>query len=74
MKLLLTLVISVFAYFGMAYYDLTSWMIWIALIIIWAIIDYLTYSNPFSWKDYTVLAILITIIEICSWYNYFGIL
>ena len=74
MKLLLTLILSILAYFGMAYYGATSWMIWVALIILWAIIDYSTYKNPFSWKDYAILVVVLSVVEISSWYNFFGLL
>lgn len=74
MKLLLTIIISVLAYYGMVYSGTNSMIIWVVLIILWSVIDYFTYNNPFSWKDYAVLVILLSVIEIASWYNYFGLL
>ena len=74
MKLLLTLIISILAYFGMAYYNSSSLVIWVTLIVLWSVIDYFTYINPFNWKDYIILVIVLTVIEIGSWYNYFGLL
>ena len=74
MKLLLTLIISLLVYFGMAYYGLSSLIIWITLIVLWSMIDYFTYKNPFSWKDYAILVIILSVVEIGSWYNYFGLL
>ncbi len=73
MKLFLTLVVSVLAYFGLGYYGATSLVIWIVLIVLWTLIDYLTYNNPFSWKDYIILAIVLSVIEMGVEYNYFGL-
>ncbi|WP_143592149.1 hypothetical protein [Tenacibaculum holothuriorum] len=74
MKLLLTTIISIIAYFIMAQYGTSSLIIWVALIILWSVIDYFTYNNPFSWKDYLILVIILTVVEIGAWYNYFGLL
>ena len=74
MKLIATLILSILVYFGLSYYNSSSLVIWIALIIMWTIIDYLTYNQPFNWKDYTVLVIVLSLVEISSWYNYFGLL
>lgn len=74
MKLILTIIISILAYFGMVYYGSSSLIIWIVLVVLWSVIDYFTYNNPFSWKDYIILAIILSVVEIGSWYNYFGLL
>lgn len=74
MKLILTLALSILAYFGMAYYGASSLIIWIVLIILWTVIDYFTYDKPFSWTDYIILVIVLSLVEIGSWYNYFGVL
>ncbi|MGB0891129.1 MAG: hypothetical protein ACPGUU_02170 [Flavobacteriaceae bacterium] len=74
MKLILTIIISILVYFGMVYYGSSSLIIWIVLIALWSVIDYFTYNNPFSWKDYIILAIILSVVEIGSWYNYFGLL
>ncbi|MEQ3500045.1 hypothetical protein ABMY20_09835 [Tenacibaculum sp. SSH1-16] len=74
MKLILTLALSILAYFGMVYYGVSSLVIWIFLIILWTVIDYFTYDKPFSWIDYIILVIVLSLVEIGSWYNYFGVL
>lgn len=74
MKLIVTIIISVLAYFGMLYYEASSLIIWIVLIVLWSVIDYFTYSNSFSWKDYVILVIILSLVEVGSWYNYFGLL
>lgn len=74
MKLFLTIVLSVLAYLGMAYYGMASLIIWIMLIVLWAIVDYCTYKKPFNWKDYTLLVIVLSLVEIGAWYDYFGML
>lgn len=74
MKLLLTLIVSIIAYFGMVYYGISSLVIWIVLIVLWTIIDYFTYDKPFSWTEYIILAIVLSLIEMGSWYNYFGLI
>lgn len=74
MKLIVTIIISVLAYFGMLYYGASSLIIWIVLIVLWSVIDYFTYSSPFSWKDYVILVIILSLVEVGSWYNYFGLL
>ena len=74
MKLIITIIISVLVYFGMAYYSMSSLMVWIVLIVLWAIIDYFTYNNPFTWKDYTILVVILSVVEISALYNYFGLL
>lgn len=73
MKLFLTLLASIIIYFGLVYYGATSLVIWIVLIVLWTLIDYLTYNNPFSWKDYIILAIVLSVVEIGTEYNYFGL-
>lgn len=73
MKLFSTLLVSIIIYFGLIYFGATSLVIWIVLIIIWTLIDYMTYSNPFSWKDYIILAIVLSVVEIVAEYNYFGL-
>lgn len=73
MKLFLTLLVSIIIYFGLVYYGATSLVIWIVLIVLWTLIDYLTYNNPFSWKDYIILAIVLSVVEIGTEYNYFGL-
>lgn len=72
MKLLLTQIASVIVYFSMAYFGLSSMLIWVALIIIWTAVDYLTYDKPFTWKDYIILAIVLSVVEMGSWYNLYG--
>lgn len=74
MKLLITIIISIAAYFGMVYFGAGSITIWIALIVLWAVIDYFTYKNPFNWKDYVVLVIVLSAVEIAEMYSYFGLL
>lgn len=74
MRLFLILIISIFAYYTLTYYGITSWIIWITLVILWMVIDYFFCQNPLSWKEYTLLVIVISIIEIGMWYNYFGLL
>lgn len=73
MKLFLTLLVSIIIYFGLVYYGATSLVIWIVLIVLWTLIDYLTYNNPFSWKDYIILAIVLSVVEIGTEYNYLGL-
>ncbi|MDC1162322.1 hypothetical protein OAT18_02650 [Tenacibaculum sp.] len=73
MKLFLTLLVSMIIYFGLIYFGATSLVIWIVLIVLWTLIDYVTYNNPFSWKDYIILAIVLSVVEIGAEYNYFGL-
>lgn len=74
MKLIVTILISIIAYFALAYYGASSLIIWIVLIVLWSVIDYFTYNNPFSWKDYLLLVVILSVVEIGAWYNYFGLL
>jgi len=74
MKLIITLFVSVILYFLMMHFGLTPLVIWISLIVLWSLIDYFIYNNPFSWKDYIILVIIISVVEIATWYNYFGLL
>lgn len=74
MKLLLTLIISVLIYFGLLYYQTDSFITWVVLIVIWTVVDYFSYSIPFTWKDYAILVVILSVVEIVTMYNYFGIL
>lgn len=74
MKLFLTLIITLVAYFVMVHYGVSSLFIWVVFIIFWSAIDYFTYQNPFSWSDYIILVIIVSAIEISTWYDYFGFL
>ena len=74
MKLFLTLIVSILTYFGLQYYQTGSFITWVVLIVLWTVIDYFTYDNPFSWKDYILLVIILSVVEIATLYNYFGTL
>lgn len=74
MKLLLTLIASVLIYFGLLYYQTSSFVTWVVLIVLWTVVDYFTYNNPFTWKDYILLVVILSLVEIAMMYNYFGIL
>ncbi|MCF2873372.1 MULTISPECIES: hypothetical protein [unclassified Tenacibaculum] len=74
MKLFLTLIVSILTYFGLQYYQTGSLITWVVLVVLWTVIDYFTYNNPFSWKDYIILVVILSIVEIATLYNYFGTL
>ncbi|WP_299122037.1 hypothetical protein [uncultured Tenacibaculum sp.] len=74
MKLFLTLIVSILTYFGLQYYQTGSLITWVVLVVLWTVIDYFTYDNPFSWKDYILLVVILSVIEIATLYNYFGTL
>ncbi|KAB1155269.1 hypothetical protein [Tenacibaculum aiptasiae] len=74
MKLFLTLIVSILTYFGLQYYQTGSFITWVVLIVLWTAIDYFTYDNPFSWKDYILLVVILSVVEIATLYNYFGTL
>lgn len=71
MKLFLTLIVSILTYFGLQYYQTGSFITWVVLIVLWTVIDYFTYDNPFSWKDYILLVVILSVVEIATLYNYF---
>lgn len=70
MKLIITLIGSVTLYFGLDYFGLNSIIIWILLIVVWAMIDYFYYQKPFTWTDYGILVIVLSIVELNSWYHF----
>lgn len=74
MKLFLTLIVSILTYFGLQYYQTGSLVTWVVLVVLWTVIDYFTYDNPFSWKDYILLVVILSVVEIATLYNYFGTL
>ncbi|NER11849.1 hypothetical protein GWK08_00195 [Leptobacterium flavescens] len=74
MKLFYTLIASIVAYLFLNYLGLGSWVIWVILVAFWILIDYLFYKKPFSWKDYIVLVLLVSVVEISSWYGFFDFL
>lgn len=70
MKLIITLIASIALYFGLDYFSINSLIIWILLIALWSVIDYLCYQKPFTWTDYAILVIVLSIIELNNWYHF----
>lgn len=64
MKLFITTIVSAIILIVLKMLGLSSWPIWIGLIIFWMALDYWFYLSPFKWKDYIILIILLSIFEI----------
>lgn len=72
MKLLVTICVSFLTFFTMYHFQVGTIFTWIILIALWTVIDYSAYKNPFSWKEYTLLVVIFSIIEIVTGTTYFN--